>query len=250
MTNNEETAEVRATLLVSSEEPRILTPDIEVANLLSPTNSNLYSYFNNKRPRFFEWSICLVSIAIVLVVISGPLFYARTCFIPNPSKSSVQIIPPSEWGYCGNTTATAHAHGCVYDLIPGAWVPPACFDEELEDEFLALSEWQWFADINQTKEVSLKDLKATGGPNLLYVSTPYHVQHCVFTWKKLHRAIIHQKPIDTQIGRYGHTEHCAMALAANLSGPAEFHTIFTGCKLPDDPDLSNGTALGQWANLV
>ncbi|KUJ06454.1 uncharacterized protein LY89DRAFT_558433, partial [Mollisia scopiformis] len=113
----------------------------------------------------------------------------------------------------GDTPTEARANGCVLDFIPGACrVPPACYDAELEEEFLGLQQWQWFADNESQHELTSEYIKETGGPSPIYVSMEYHRQHCAYTWKKFHRAVLRHVLIDSHIGGYEHTIHCSNAL--------------------------------------
>jgi hypothetical protein len=174
----------------------------------------------------------LVTPLLVLVFITsfgGLVVYIKT------KKPHAISLKESQWKHCGNTSAEALANNCILDFIPGAWVPRACYDAELEEEFLSLQQWQWYADKESQHELSLEFIRETGGPNPIFVSIEYHRQHCAYTWKKLHRAVVGQVPIDTHIGGYKHTIHCANALAA--SDPpvqARFFEIFTSCKMPQD----------------
>jgi hypothetical protein len=186
------------------------------------SNSGVVPKQTLKLPR---WSIYFfaTSIFLFLIYLSLSLGHSR-----------VQIRP-SEWAHCGNTTIEARTNGCILDFIAGAWVPPACYDSELEAEFLSLSEWHWFADAAGAEELSFEFIKETGGPNPIYVSTEYHRQHCAYTWLKLHRAVILHVPIDTHIGGYLHSRHCSRGLAKpDPPPPSRFYEIFTECKMPRD----------------
>jgi len=140
-----------------------------------------------------------------------------------------------EWGICGNSSAQARANGCILDFVPGAWVHPDCYDAQLEKEFLGLQPWKWYADENFTEELSFDYIRETGGPDPIWVTMEYHLTHCAYTWKKLHRAVILQIPIDTHVGAYKHTDHCAHAPILG-DGPkrSPFNRIFTSCKMPED----------------
>ena len=43
----------------------------------------------------------------------------------------------------------------------------------------------------------------------------YHYRHCTYLWRKMHRAIINHKMLDSDTAVYNHTKHCEMIL---LSG--------------------------------
>ncbi|KAE9376384.1 hypothetical protein N431DRAFT_311393, partial [Stipitochalara longipes BDJ] len=121
---------------------------------------------------------------------------------------------PSPWKHCGNSTSSALENDCILDFIAGAWVPKPCYDSELEAEFLQLKQWKWYTDADGSRSLSLDSMKNGGGYNPIFVSLDYHWIHCAYTWRKLHRSVISGRPIDTHIGEYEHTKHCADGLAA------------------------------------
>ena len=159
----------------------------------------------------------------------------------------VRMLPPNAESQstsaplrsCGNSTAEAQSAGCVLDLIAGAWVHPDCYDKELENEFLALSDWQWFEDGDGKSELTLETIRATGGPDPYHTTKEYHQQHCVFTWHKLHRAVMNGWPIDSHVGLYKHTHHCSLGLMqwaemkVDAPYPSRFFHHFTTCAMPE-----------------
>jgi hypothetical protein len=166
---------------------------------------------------------------ILLIGLYGLVFYAGV------SNMKALASQPIEYPGCGNTSAEALTNGCVFNFVSGAWVHPDCHDAELDEEFLQVQNWHWYADAENKHELTRDFIRQTGGPNPIYVSIEYHQQHCAYTWKKLHRAVIQRKPIDSAIGVYRHTDHCTKALmASNLSGPSAFYHIFASCKLPSE----------------
>jgi hypothetical protein len=79
---------------------------------------------------------------------------------------------------------------------------------------MATSDWRWFRDPEGQEEVP-PSLAATGRLDNLFVSMRYHVAHCVFMWRKLHRAMETGAMIDSYVGSMKHTVHCTrMILAA------------------------------------
>lgn len=142
--------------------------------------------------------------------------------------------------YCGyspseGTASDATTRGCVYDIISGSWVHPECHDAELEAEFLAHQPpWKWWADEQRTQEVSVDELRATGGlnPTGYFVTPEYHDYHCAYTWRKLHRAIEGSGLIDEHIGGMRHTNHCSSTMYRDRTDErdvAHFDLIFSGC---------------------
>jgi hypothetical protein len=102
----------------------------------------------------------------------------------------------------------------------------------MEREFLAVSDWHWYLDVDSQHEISLEAYKATGGSNPVYVTIDYHTYHCAFTWRKLHRAVNRDTRIDSHLANGVHSDHCAMTLA---KGPPShqkrvpFYHLFTSC---------------------
>ncbi|KAH8805505.1 hypothetical protein F5884DRAFT_448130 [Xylogone sp. PMI_703] len=92
------------------------------------------------------WYMVIFSIATFIL---ATIFYAvglRT----HPRST----ISQRERKSCGNTTEQARVNGCILDFIPGAWVHPDCYDEELEKEFLGIADWHWYSDTNGQHELS------------------------------------------------------------------------------------------------
>lgn len=166
-------------------------------------------------------------LALLLVFIAATAAIYRYLLYPVP------ILPKKITSHCGWTAFEAHALGCVYDFIPGAWVPKDCYDAELEAEFLALNDWKWYSDEKQHHEISYEDMRANGVTGKYVYQTPqYHDAHCAYTWRKLHRAILGQRKIDSHIGGWEHTVHCSGTMYRNRTPDwpsAPFGQIFTQC---------------------
>jgi hypothetical protein len=120
---------------------------------------------------------------------------------------------------CGSTPAQAKALGCSFDIISFCWLPARCYDAELSSSFDKLVQWEWYIDHNKTKPVP-KAEALTGNFDGLYVSWEYHVQHCVYMWEKMHRALLGEgkRAVDGYIGSYSHTEHCGNMLLSRGKG--------------------------------
>lgn len=108
---------------------------------------------------------------------------------------------------CGTTPAEARARGCIFEVTSSSWVVPACYDEEVEVEFLASYEWHFYRDINYTIEAPLSDVRLGEDPGF-FVSSQYHINHCGFLLKKMHRALKRGEPVDGYIWPLHHTDHC------------------------------------------
>jgi hypothetical protein len=69
----------------------------------------------------------------------------------------------------------------------------------------------------------------------IYVSTQWHLTHCTYLWKKLHRAARDNRPMDDNLDSYEHTVHCSEMLLHHHSGvDGGIHSVsvvpgFAGC---------------------
>lgn len=193
--------------------------------------------------------LCL---AVVLATAASAVAYTLFTYVPaarlpwrqnslsHPAAAAPLAATTTTSGTCGitpsdGTAADALARGCVYDIISGAWVPPACHDPALELDFLAHQPpWQWWADAERTRELSLADMKATGGVHGTgyFVTPEYHDYHCAYTWRKLHRALQAHRWIDSHIGQMSHTNHCSSTIYRDRREEpqvAQFDLIFGAC---------------------
>lgn len=136
--------------------------------------------------------------------------------------SETDVLGPNEdilRSPCGSTPAQAKALGCNFDIISFCWLPDRCYDAELSSSFEKLAQWEWYMDHNRTKPVP-KTEALTGNFDGLYVSWEYHIQHCVYMWEKMHRALLGEgkRAVDGYIGPYSHTEHCGNMLLSRGKG--------------------------------
>ncbi|KAM7219458.1 hypothetical protein V8F06_005192 [Rhypophila decipiens] len=176
---------------------------------------------------------------VAIGLVFATVFYLLGLYLPIvPVPNRPHLFNPYRTAHCGNSSEEAFRNGCVIDLIPGAWVHPSCYDQELEKEFLEAGDWKWYADPEGKNELSQEFMRRTP-PSPVYVSLAYHDAHCAFTWRKLHRAATRGTPIDSHIGSYVHTKHCSGALSKSryaprypeYVAPARFYEIFTHCDL-------------------
>lgn len=91
------------------------------------------------------------------------------------------------WTSCGNDSTTARSRGCSFDLISFAWQTPECYDGELVSEFTSWKgNWTFYSDVHLTELVDQS--VAMQGETQLYVKWEYHIVHCTFMWRQMHRA--------------------------------------------------------------
>jgi len=178
------------------------------------------------RPKF---PTILVVITSSFVLIS--LTIATYIFASKPASQFPQL-DLSDTKTCGVTPTQARSNGCLFDVVSFSWLPPACYDAVLVDDFLAVEPWEWFLDPLGTQPVLLEAVQRGEGSEM-YVSWRYHIVHCVFMWQKLHRALDNGRVIDAYIGNYNHTSHCGHMLMMENEAKAALSTIirrkFVGC---------------------
>lgn len=121
---------------------------------------------------------------------------------------------PSAWynGECGNSSAEALSRDCRFDMVSFSWLPPACLTAEDvadEAEFMAVQPWRWFVETEDIHRKEIFEAEVRKGEfNVIFTSWEWHVTHCVFLWKKMHRALLSGGEVDTYMRNYGHTTHC------------------------------------------
>jgi hypothetical protein len=123
---------------------------------------------------------------------------------------------------CGGSPEEARRRGCHFDPVSFSWELEDCHDGELIKEFLRLDDWKWFTEYKGTTYETL-EVARLGEANF-WVSWDFHFQHCIYMWKKMHRAIIRQKSIDGHLGQYNHTLHCGAVLLEKEVLPHEVIT--------------------------
>ena len=116
---------------------------------------------------------------------------------------------------CGNSVNEARANGCKFDPLAFAWLPSHCRDEELTYEFERQGtgpdgRWLYWADDNRTTELSAEEISllADNPTDRFYTSWEWHVEHCFFYWRKLHRSRFTGVTLEKRFDSEGHIGHC------------------------------------------
>jgi len=160
------------------------------------------------------WGI--MSTALVTILLSGLSLYFTHLF--NTFHLKPSPLPGSQFGSCGNTSSSARLANCTFDAMSFSWLPPLCADPELMAEFLRVQNWSWWLDENATMPVST-EIVVEGNHEEVFVTREFHMYHCTYMWRKLHRGLLKSLEnkerrgiVDTYIGNYRHTAHCEMML--------------------------------------
>ena len=145
----------------------------------------------------------------------------------NPVPNQVSNLQKPDTFTCGTTADEARALGCQWDIMTLSWVHPDCFDAELTREFEELGPWQFYWSSTPGKETPEPEMLSPIPPELvneqkerMWTDRRYHIIHCIYTWKLMHRAMERGWKIQGELASYHHTEHCSQALA-NTSVPMD-----------------------------
>jgi len=155
----------------------------------TPATSNFYNEkLVNEFPlqasslRSYLWPV----IQIMILCLTAANFTILVFKTLSPSVSSTLTSPIHKTNTttvlhspCGNSSTTALANGCRFDIISFSWLHPSCDDRELSDEFQAMRDWVWYEDEDATVLVT-QDEALTGRYPHLYVSFEYHLTHCTY----------------------------------------------------------------------
>jgi hypothetical protein len=159
----------------------------------------------------------IASTALISMLLSG--LGLHFLHILNPRHSSESLpLPGSRFGSCGDTPSSARLSNCTFDIMSFSWLPSACDEPELTAEFSRVRNWTWWLDTDRTASVPFDEV-ARGDHSELFVTREYHMYHCTYMWRKLHRGLLKGQQnvekrgiVDSYIGSYGHTSHCEMML--------------------------------------
>jgi hypothetical protein len=163
--------------------------DIDVGDL-NPSSSPV-----GKRTRRI---LTMTTIAILLLI--------PTVYLTLSSRPPAQ----TEYTQCGTSAASARARNCVFEPTGFTWMPRACHDAITEREFLAYTavhDLKLFRDPDYTDVVTPEEVARGDGAGY-FVREGYHLAHCMFLFKELHRAYARGGVVDGYVVSLNHTEHC------------------------------------------
>lgn len=174
---------------------------------------------------------CLILFAIIgVITVVKSLASARHDEIANTSiENQLKVIPhfiapgedhpgPGKQRPCScvgaNTTQQAIEMGCSFDILASAWLQPYCIDQMLTREFERSGPgphgaWTHHVDGDIEKTLSLKEVSElldTDGH--YYSSFEWHINHCVFYWRKQWRASRLGHQVEPLYNTEEHIVHC------------------------------------------
>ncbi|TLD37266.1 Major facilitator superfamily transporter [Venturia nashicola] len=119
---------------------------------------------------------------------------------------------------CGHTVSEAIAAGCKFDPTIFSWLPERCEDRELAAELQSNTTWTVHADLEG--KIPLSDSEFSTNKTIAYVTNRNHVLHCLYLWKRLHRAVLAGNPFPDPL-KYSHTLHCVKIILQALDQPPD-----------------------------
>ncbi|KIW22296.1 uncharacterized protein PV07_12197 [Cladophialophora immunda] len=122
--------------------------------------------------------------------------------------------------YCGYTMDEMRENNCTFDTLAMAWLPPYCRDEELTAEFDRSGpgpngSWTYWLDYNHTIPITIEQVGLMGfqvDHGNVYMAWEWHVTHCLFYWKKIHRQRYTGVMIEPRYDKESHVMHCLHAV--------------------------------------
>ncbi|KAI1454803.1 hypothetical protein F4805DRAFT_438475 [Annulohypoxylon moriforme] len=125
-----------------------------------------------------------------------------------------------EFGSCGHSPGEAQSLGCIFDPMSWAWQRPECYNAELINHFLNITDWHFYPNNATRPEEELpREVWATGGYNGAWGPWSWHMYHCSYSWRKFDMGFHHGKPLDDDILDPLHTHHCSVQIILRDTDP-------------------------------
>ncbi|KAK0642647.1 hypothetical protein DIS24_g8841 [Lasiodiplodia hormozganensis] len=111
---------------------------------------------------------------------------------------------------CGSTPAEARARGCRFEMHNFAWVPAACYDEELGAEWDSHMDWTFSRTANDSSDTDAAFVAACRAGEVREAWVPWyqHMAHCSLIMKKYMRSVMFDRPMDNWTADWHHGQHC------------------------------------------
>lgn len=184
-------------------------------------------YHPVKRQR--QWISILTAFFIGLVAM-GAATYLHSLMMP---ESHARIIPhaaegtdpetglPLAWsnGDCGNSPEEAKARHCNYSIVLHSWLPKSCLTHEDEQDAVDMyHNRKWPYETAAGKNLTMEEL-ALGDYGHFTTTFDWHVTHCMYVWKRLHRIVLNRtQELDSYTANYHHTSHCVKMIGGHAGG--------------------------------
>ncbi|KAJ6440224.1 PAP2 superfamily protein [Purpureocillium lavendulum] len=176
--------------------------------------------------------IPLTSSFILGLVTMGAFMALYSAFLmPEPSHarqlpharngSDPETGLPLSWshGDCGNSPEDAKERGCTYSIVLHSWLPKSCLtDADVEDAKDMYHGRQWPYETAAGRNLTMQEL-AAGDYGHFTTTFDWHVTHCMYVWKRLHRILMDPtQELDSYTANYHHTSHCVKMIGGHPDG--------------------------------
>jgi hypothetical protein len=174
----------------------------------------------------FLSSFCLglvtmgVAVALYLAIVVPKHSHARN--LPHARNGTdPETGLPLSWshGDCGNSPEDAIELGCQYSIVLHSWLPKSCLteadEEDARDMYLDRS---WPYETAAGQNLTMEELGA-GDYGHFTTTFDWHVVHCMYVWKRLHRILLDPtQELDSYTANYHHTSHCVEMIGGHPEG--------------------------------
>ena len=173
---------------------------------------------------FFSCLAGLITMGLIFAVYLSTTMHktthARTLpHIPDGSDPVTGL--PLSWshGDCGNSVEDAKARNCRYSIILHSWLPQSCLTEaDHEDEKEMYKDRNWSYTSPSGQNLTMEEFGA-GDYTYFLTSFDWHVTHCMYVWRRLHRILLDPtQELDSYTANYHHTNHCVKMIGGDSEG--------------------------------
>ena len=128
---------------------------------------------------------------------------------------------PLSWshGDCGNSPEDAKARDCEYSIVLHSWLPKSCLTEaDAEDARDMYMGRDWPYETDAGHNLTMEGL-GKGDYGHFTTTFDWHVTHCMYVWKRLHRILLDPtQELDSYTANYHHTSHCVKMIGGHPEG--------------------------------
>lgn len=171
---------------------------------------NIPSHHSDDRTHRYRF---LITIATTLLIILSTVQLVLTINLRFSALTTKHLQPdPDE--PCGQVAAEAQARGCIFDYGLVSWVPPHCYDKDLDEAFRAREPFEFYypneddSGPDFSSPITSMELLA-GNPRRSWTTFRFHVAHCLHSWQYMHKAVDNGRRLSKALEGFGHTTHCS-----------------------------------------
>lgn len=175
----------------------------------------------HKRSIFYVFLLGLALLTFLAIVT------IRNRWLMFPLRTSTSRRPAYQ--DCGASPSEARRRCCSFDILSFAWQTPECYDHANTEAFRTHKgneSWAFFTDLNSAAP-QRTEVEVLTGEVLAFVTAEYHLTHCTYMWRQLHRAYTLKGYIDEHLDNWKHTLHCQKVLLGATAEEKGMQTVNT-----------------------